>query len=492
MPLAEKSLIVVGAGIGGLSAGCYARLSGLDARIFEAHASPGGLCTSWIRRGYTFDGCIHHLAGCRPGSPLYAMWEELGAMPREILFPGDLTQVEGPDGETLTVYTDLDRLEAHMIELFPEDARPIRGYVRALRRFAGHDLLELPLTGYRGLLGHVAVAPTLARWGRTTMRTAAERFRSPFLRRAFPTIQYDWVEIPAIVHVNLLAQCAARNYGFPAGGSLAFARSIEKRFRELGGEITYGACVTRILTERDRAVGVRLDDGSEYRADAVVSNAFERTTLLDLLDRRFVDERARSRLLSPNDEIVMGVHVSLGVDRDLSGEPHALVLLLDEPVAVGDRRLDRLPVDLYGFDPSLAPPGKGVIKVLLDTSYAHWRDLSEDRSRYAEAKEEVARRIIDLLEPRFPGLSGQIDVVDVATPMTTERFTGNGRTPEASQGFSTAMLFSRPRAIPELRRFYWIGQSAGGAGIPGCAAMGRNAVRGLCRQLRVAFGGRPL
>jgi len=490
MALVEKSLIVIGAGIGGLSAGCYGQLSGLETKIFEAHTLPGGMCTSWSRSGYTFDGCIHHLAGCHPASPIYGMWEELGAMPRAVLFPEDLTQVEGPEGETFTVFTDLDRLEGHMLDRFPEDAKPIREYVRALRRLPRHDLLELPLTGYHGLLSDLAIAPMLFRWGRVTMQQAAKRFRNSFLRRAFPTIQYDAPDLPVVVHMNLLAQCAARNYGFPAGGSLAFARSIEERFRELGGRITYGARVTDILTERDCAVGVLLDDGSEHRADAVISNAFERTTLLELLDRRFVGDRTRTRLLSLDDEMMMGLHVSLGVDRDLSGEPHALVLLLDEPTEIGGRTLDRLSVELYGFDPSLTPHGKGVIKVLLNTSYTHWRNLSDDPSRYAGAKDEVARRIAELLEPRFPGLSGQIEIADVATPMTTERFTGNGRTPGAPEGFSMDLLFSRPRSFSEVRRLFWVGQSAGGAGIPGCAAMGRDAVRQLCRQLRISFGGR--
>jgi phytoene dehydrogenase-like protein len=420
------------------------------------------------------------------------MWEELGAMPSEVLFPEDLTQVEGPGGETFTVFTDLDRLEAHMLERAPTDSKLIRRYVSALRRFTNHDLLELPLTGYRGLLGHLSITPTLVRWMRPTMADVGACFTDPFLRRAFPTIQYDWTEIPAVVHLNLLGQCAARNYGFPRGGSLMFARSIADRFQELGGDIVYGARVEQILVERDRAVGVRLEDGSEHRADAVISNAFERTTLLDLLGRRFVDDRTRARLLSPEDEMVMGLHVSLGVDRDLSSEPHALVILMDRPVELADRTTDRLSVELYGFDSTLAPPGKGVLKVLLNTGYSHWRNLYDDPSRYAEAKENLASKVIDLLDRRFPGLSGQVDIADVATPLTTERYTGNGRTPKTEAGFDPDLLFSRPRAMPDLRRFYWIGQSAGGGGIPGCAAMGRSAIRALCRQLRIPFGGRSI
>lgn len=63
-----KKIIIIGAGIAGLSAGCYARMNGYEAEIYEMHDKPGGLCTSWKREGYTIDGCIHWLIGSNPNS----------------------------------------------------------------------------------------------------------------------------------------------------------------------------------------------------------------------------------------------------------------------------------------------------------------------------------------------------------------------------------------------------------------------------------------
>ena len=73
----DKSIIIIGAGIAGLSAGCYGQMNGYKTRIFEMHKIPGGLCTSWKRKGYTFDGCIHWLTGSSSGA-LYRLYEELG------------------------------------------------------------------------------------------------------------------------------------------------------------------------------------------------------------------------------------------------------------------------------------------------------------------------------------------------------------------------------------------------------------------------------
>lgn len=483
--MGEKTVAIIGAGIGGLAAGCYAQSSRLKTHIFEAHTLPGGLCTSWKRDGYTFDGSVHHLAGCRPDGPVHRMWEELGAMPRECVFPDRLTQVESPDGRLFSVYINIDRLEDHMLDVFPEDRAEILKYTRAARGFLSYDLLETSVRTRASLLRYLPALPLFLRWGKPTMADVGARFRNPFLRKAFPTIQYDWPELPAMIHLNMLAQCSRHNYGFPLGGSLPLSQAIERRFRDLGGKISYGACVTKILSQGDRAVGVRLADGSEVPADGVISNAFAPTTLFELLDEEVLDNRMRSQFAVREDMMMMGLHVSLGVARDLVDEPQALVLLQEKPVQLADQTLDRIPVELYGFDPTLAPAGKSVIKVVLNTSYAFWEQLAEDRSRYLEAKEKLAERVIRVLEPRFPGIGGQIEAIDVATPLTTERFTGNGRNyaPESGDLPMLSMMLARPRTLPKLRNVQIVGQSAGGGGLNGCAAMGRNAVRALCKTL---------
>ncbi len=65
---------VIGAGVAGLSAGVHARLAVFDVEVFEAHTVAGGLCTTWRRQGFAFDGCIHYLMGTRPESPFHRLW----------------------------------------------------------------------------------------------------------------------------------------------------------------------------------------------------------------------------------------------------------------------------------------------------------------------------------------------------------------------------------------------------------------------------------
>ena len=486
----EKTMIIIGAGVGGLATGCYAQMNGYRTQIFEMHALPGGVCTAWKRKGYTFDGCIHHLAGCQPEHRQYRIWEELGAMPRPILHPEELVQVEDPSGKRLTVYADLDRLAQQMKELAPTDIKVIDELVRAAKGFRRFDLTSLMVGSPVDMAKVLPVLLPRWKWMTVTMAEAAQRFGDPFLKRAFPVIQYGAPANPVATLLNMLAQCETRNFGWPVGGSLAFAQDIAHRYLDLGGQIHYKARVDKILVDNDRAVGVRLADaldgtgGSEHRADVVVSNIYGRSTVMELLAGRYADERLRALYALPLDESG-GLQVSLGVRRDLSQELHTIGLLLEQPVTMADRAYDYLPLQLFGLDPSMAPPGKGTIKVELPTRYSYWRALYQDREQYAAEKQSVAETVIGQLEPRFPGLKGQVEAVDVATPMTSERYTGNGPAFAGGLNLSLPALLTgkqHVRTLPGLAAFYMVGQWAGFPGLHLVAAMGRGLVQFLCKQ----------
>ena len=149
---------------------------------------------------------------------------------------------------------------------------------------------------------------------------------------------------------------------------------------------------------------------------------------------------------------------------------------------------DRLYLELFGLDPRMAPPGKGTFKVELTTSYSYWDALHQDRERYDAEKQRVAEVVIDQLEPRFPGLKGQIEVVDVATPITYERYTGNWQGSMEGWLLTTkTMPMSAGRGmdktLPGLAGFYMIGQWVEpGGGVPTAAMSARRVMEMICKQ----------
>ena len=456
--------------MGGLAAGIYGRMNGWQTTIFEQHAKPGGQCASWKRKGYTFDGCMHHLFGCDPWSRLYSLWEDLGAMPRGLINTRECVSVESPDGRIFYDYWDPNRLEEHLKEIAPEDSGVIEEYARAIRIFAKEDFTGDMIMGAG--LQVVKAAPNMVRllkWFKPNMQNLGERFSNQFLRRAFTLLEYSLPDAPAFIHMVKHAFGYTGALAWPVGGSLDFAQSIERRYRDLGGEIHYRQKVAEILTEFGKAVGVRLEDGTECRCDVVISDADGRKTIEEMLGKRYGDERIREWCREPEDETPWAVHVFLGVDRDLSQEPSALVLLLDQPLTIAGHSMESIEMQIYGFDPAMAPPGKGVIKVELVSSYSYWKRLYEDGAAYREEKERVAEAIIDLLDStHFPGLKSQVEVVDVPTLMTWERYVGgtHGFLSMPNKKFNplSMVLGKLDSTLPGLSNFYLVGTWATSAG----------------------------
>jgi phytoene dehydrogenase-like protein len=487
--MAKESIIIIGAGMGGLSAGTYGQLNGYQTRIFEMHTQPGGQCTAWKRKGYTFDACIHHLFGCDPSSRIYDLWHELGAMPRELVRTKECVSVASPEGKLLRDYYDLEALKQHLEDLSPRDSKIIGEYITAIRSLLGRDFMgEMMMGSAAGKLRALPAMLASMKWAKITMQQYAERFCDPFLKRAFPLLEYSIPEVPFIVHLAKHAYGCTNAVQWPIGGSLEFARSIERRYQELGGQTHYGQKVETILTEDGKAVGVRLADGSEHGADLVISDADGRKTILDLLEGRYLDERIRGYCADPPDETSWAVHVFLGVNRNLSNEPSSLVLLLDEPVTIAGHANRSLEMQMYGFDKTMAPTGKGIIKVEIVSSYRRWKQLYADRPKYDEEKQRVTQQVIDLLENRFSGIKDQIEALDVPTLMTWERYMGG------SHGFVgmpskkmnlLASVFGKgwEMTLPGLSNFLMVGQWATSAGaLFSNALSGRKAIQTICGQ----------
>ena len=163
----------------------------------------------------------------------------------------------------------------------------------------------------------------------------------------------------------------------------------------------------------------------------------------------------------------------------------AIVWPLERPMRIADETRERFYIEPFGFDSTLAPSGKSPLKVVFRTSYRYWHALAQDPQRYADEKQRIAETVIGLLEPRFPGIGAQVEVADVATPVTTERFTGNaGGYEYPASRMVMALLTGRrlSQTLKGLGDFYMVGQYAGPPGVPMVATMGRDVVRALCRQ----------
>ncbi len=491
----DRSIIIIGAGFAGLAAGIYAQMNGYRTQIFEMHSLPGGLCTAWQRKGYTIDGCIHWLVGSSPRSSLHRFWQEVGvAQGRKFIDLDEYMRYEGADGRTVIFYSDVNRLEQHLLAFSPQDAAATRELIRGIRlalafdQPAPSDPLWTRL--WKGLKLGLLLATRgreMQRWMQMTADEFAARFQDPVLRDALREV---WIpEFAMFFMLFTFAYLHRKDAGYPIGGSLPMARALERRYLDLGGTIHYHSRVEKILVEGDRAVGVRLADDSEHRADRVISAADGHTTIFKMLEGRYADDATRE----PYEKWPIFpplLYVGIGVNRSFDDEPKivsGLSFPLRQPTEIADAVRERLSVRIFNQDPTLAPPGKTVLTMMLPSDYAYWKELAQDRAAYEEKKDQIARTIVALLEQRFPGISAQVEMVDVATPLTFERYTGNWQ--GSFEGWlltphnASTMMRPMRQTLPGLQRFYMCGQWVEpGGGLPTSIMSGRRLVQALCKE----------
>lgn len=497
--------VVIGSGVAGLSVGIYLQQHGVSTSIYESHSDVGGLCTSWQRSGYTFNGCIHWLLGARPGSSFYRFWREVidvdsleWFMPDErCVFELPIKDVHGDN--RFHYYTDIDRFEAYLLSIAPEDKRPIKRWCNAVR-FLVPLLDYLPpvfpmgrLKGFIFSLGLIRLTPLLffmRRWGRISNADFSREFSSPFLREAICRL-YD---SPMRMTVLLFAQAyAAKGVAqYPLGGSRRFAHVLADRFRSLGGEIHLSSPVSKVLVEDDCAKGIALNDGSVAEADYVISCADWHWTVFDALGGRYLSQKML-RLKSPSKDSIYYSYcrLFLGVNLPMSSEPHFSRFLVPDFSLPDGTRYDHLEVEIYNHDPYLAPSGKVTMAVnLLTREGQWWIDLREnDRPSYLEAKRLLTDVLLSHLTSHYgESWRSSIEVIDLCTPATFYRYTHNLY--GSSQGWTPLDDITRRLPIsptlPGLSRFCMAGHwlEAGG-GIPVALYTARKAAQRALKDLHI-------
>ncbi|HEX3043726.1 MAG TPA: NAD(P)/FAD-dependent oxidoreductase [Bacillota bacterium] len=480
-----KKIVIIGAGISGLATGCYAQMNGYDTEIFEMHNLPGGVCTSWQRGNYLFDHCLHWVLGSNQGNSLFPLFEELGIVPAIEFYHTERFRKIEAGGKTLVVYTNLDRLENEFLKLFPREAKAIRKMMKMVRFYTKFRPPMDADFGQFGLADIVKMIPYLPSFFKLTHTTIEEYLRM-FHDNEFQEMLFHMFPVknlPALMVIMPLAYFHNHEGGYPLGGSLHFARTIESRYLGLGGKISYQQKIKRIMIRDHQAIGIETVDGRQIEADIVISACDGRTVLYDMLEGKYLTPEIAKLYKNPSLWPPL-ISISLGVNRDLSEEVELNGFKLEKPVLIGNNEVDWLFFCHYCQDPAFAPPGKSVVKMQVDTDFFYWKALSANKTKYQAEKQKVLEICIGELEKRLPGIKEQIEIADIATPVTWERYTGNWQ--GSYEGWlPTIDLFGKflPKELTGLKNFYMTGQWVfPGGGVPMCMSQARRLIKYICKK----------
>jgi phytoene dehydrogenase-like protein len=489
----RRSILIVGGGIAGLCAAVYAQQAGYQVEVLEQHNVPGGLATSWRRDEYTFETCLHWLVGSSPKGGLHSEWQEVFDIDKlTFIQPDEYLRFEDEHGQSLSIYSNVDKLESELVRVSPEDRDEIQRFASAIRRLADFPLFDVSDDWYRKTLAFLRMAPRmplLARWSRLSGNEYGRRLKHPLLKRFFT--EGTSGRMPPLGPAFMLAWMSAENAGYPIGGSSAVISPIVQRLLALGGRLRLGAKVETILVENDTAVGVRLTGGETIMADWVISAADGHASIYDLLGAKYRDD-AIDKFYSEGQTFPSYLQVSLGIAQDLSKEPGHLTRVLDAPITIDpETSLDAVTFRIFHYDPTFAPPGKTAVTCFLPTyNFAYWVDLHHSDPRaYTTEKQRIADAVIAVLERRCSGISQRIETIDVSTPASVVRFTGNWKGSMEGWLLMPGSGFGAKRqTLPGLSRFLMVGQWVQpGGGLPSGLMTARSAIHSVCRADGVRF-----
>jgi len=496
----NKKVIIIGGGITGMSAGCYLQMNNYDTEIFELHNIPGGLCTAWKRNGYTFDGCIHWLCGSRPGNELYTIWDELGAIKDKNVINHEIfISTSLGNGESFTVYSDSERLKEEMLKHAPEDKALIESFINAVKvcKNSNMPVLKAPelytaIDGLKMAFTSIPLLKIINKWRKISILQLQQMFKNELLNKNFTTFFGMFEEMPVFALIYTLALLDDNSAGYPIGGSLEFAKSIENRYLSLGGKIQYNSKVEEIIVEDNIAKGVILKDGSNHYADIIISAADGHYTIFDMLKGKYKNEEIDNRYKNMK-RFSPIIQVSLGIAKEFKAVPDAVThnIIFDTPIKIDSKNpVKNISVKIYNFDPTLAPIGKTVLTAIVTADYEYWVDLKANNiDEYNKEKERIATEVTEKLEKKFGDIKSFLEVIDVATPATYTRYTNNWM--GSFEGWiPTVDNFGKnmKKTLPNLNNFYMIGQWVQpGGGLPTGGMHGRHIAQILCKKDKKKF-----
>jgi prolycopene isomerase len=452
----KYDVIVIGAGLGGLSCAAFLSLFGFRPLVIEAHDKPGGYATSFNRGRFTCEVSLHATTPEDPQTkPLLEqlnVWDKITFVPHEYAWSSVF-----PDFTLDLPFGDMDVIRDILIEEYPLEESRLKAYMEAWKNLIA-EMEALIKNGMPQDPNQLPVLyPNLAYMVMNNMTLADVQndfgINDPQLRAI---LSQSWgyyglppSQIPAFYY--LFATGTYYTYGgyYLEGTSQSLSNALFKVITDAGGDVILKTEVTEILLENNRAVGVKAR-GREYFGNAVVSNASVPQTFDKLIPPSV---ELPPGYLSSCHTSLSSFNVWLGLNNDITNEITQSNVVFYPSYDLEDVYNSAMSGDVEkcGFAmvvpdkliDNFSPKGHSSIHITSFSGYNRWEQFEQDyftgkKKGYYEEKERITKSLISLAESHFfPGLLDMIVMQDASTPLTNLRFTSNSF--GAMYGYSQTM-----------------------------------------------------
>ena len=434
--------IVIGSGMGGLSAGVHLANKGLKVLLLEQHHKVGGCTSSFSRGEFNFDAALHAMAGGGGDGLLKNLLQESGVYNKVSLIKINNLYRSIYPGIDFTMPGNMDEAVKALCKQFPEEKQGIIDFHKMMEKMYSEmtSLQDLYRKGFLARMGTYALVPfkqpTLFKHLKSNLKDVLDSyFKDETLKSVIAQLWVYYGPPPSNLWAPIYMVANGTYFKEGAwhvkGSSQALSDAYAERIRELGGEVRTGSRVTKILVKNGAAIGVITELGEIFKARYIVSNADPFQTFFKLINNKDVPSSYSKRIKSmkPSNS-VMGVYLGLDVEPSFwNVKDHEIFynysINADENythMMAGDYDKVSCAITFYTNlnDPFYAPKGKSI---LVMHTYSKAEIWPQERDAYQKLKETAGNQLISIAEKLFPGLSKHIIVKEVITPLTLETFT---------------------------------------------------------------------
>jgi phytoene dehydrogenase-like protein len=441
--------IIIGSGLGGLSCAAYLAKHGQKVLVLEKHNVPGGYATSFRRGSYTFDGGLHMIDGVGKGQYMAKFFEECGVSESiNFLKIKNLMRTVFPEHDTRFPSGDLEGVIKVLEENFPSEHDGIRGLFNEMTKVY-EDIMrfmyssapmwqQMPVFPFK----YKSLFPVMKK----TIKQLLDKHLKDEKLKALIFANYGFYGLPpsklSVYGLFGNLDFMAKGAYYPKGGNEVVPFAFVNVIRKYNGQVIMNTEVIQIIVENNKAVGVVTNKGKKYFAKNIISNVCATETYHNLVG----DEKLPAKFIRKLDTMEASLSafgVLLGLDESFkealnNTEDYEIVVSetynQDEDfqwIQDGNAEKASFFVTLNSsIDASLAKGNKFVMSLFQKQPYSVWKKfetpyIAENKEEYNKEKDRRAGVLIKRAEKIIPELSKHIEVVEIMTPLTLRRYTGN-------------------------------------------------------------------
>lgn len=508
-------VVVIGAGISGLTSAALLSRAGLSIGVFEMDSRPGGYLAGFRRKDFRFDSAIHWLNQCGPKGLVTRVFDFIGNDHPTALSQPNIKRYQGDTYDYLL--TDKpDDLKEEFIKLFPHEKDGIERFFKDAKQL-GSAFNDLPAFS-RSL-------ETMSWWEIAAFQMKRLKFALVFLKHIRFTGPEGTVKglkryfkDPEMLKIfgseeellSCLVPIGWAYYGDyqspPKGGSQVFPEWLAYVVEHMGNDVRYQCRADKIVLENGKAAGISIDRRGEridvkakhIIAACDVETLYEKMLPSDAIPAELKEKLNKAQLYSS------AVTISLGIDCPVEelGLDDAMLFVVRDDVKrtehnAGDPHKAGISVLAPSFrDPSLAPPGKGTMTIYCYATFDQnekWMTEVDENGQlkrgeaYKKFKQEYADVLISRVEKKIGhDIRSHIEYCDIATPITHWRYTGNrdGSLMGARPGKANMQAGIAGHRTPVKN--LWLGGHWAelGGGVPIAVKSGMNAALLVMKELK--------